>query len=824
MNNSSNKVKLGPEPTLLSRKEVDALYETLEAVKTALDKLNVDYIVTGGSLLGAIRQHSILFCDDDIDIAIIDYEYYEEEEGEEEEVQEGKGKGGGIYKTKVLPNLQNYLGNDYIYQIKPWDGGDRIRPKRMNNIFLDLFVLRKYNTSNDLIKVIGKKKNGKNQSSQYIQSILTKMEESAVVTTATTTTTTTTTTTRTKRTTTTTSQPSSSSSSSLWPCWQFTTRKAIEMWTREVYRENELFPLINNLKMGPVTNIKGPQKPIRLLKRAFGNDCFDVYYQSTSHRGDNNNNNKKKSTTTTTTTTKDNGNVTTTTTNNNSDDLPPLVSAGGTWEGSQKVQLTDEQYLPMQPISRVKRRPTLHCKERLLEYIQEQTKREEVEEADDYDNGDDGNGDGEEEVVVVVDSSSSSSLSRPRRTVYMDGVFDLFHIGHLEAIKQCSILGDKVIIGVTGDVDATGYKRPPIVPEKERVAIIDALGIVDKVVCPCPLIVTQSFMDKYSIDLVVHGFANDNDAERQREFFEVPMKQGKFQRISYYNGLSTTERINNIQEMTKTTMERQNEQQEQQQQEQNLTSSFVFESNKPQWFGFTLAAATQHSSTIPIDPFPLFLRQVIEPHIEKARTGRRDALAAIRQATGETTYDSTMELFKQSSLAKEGDLVSPGRVLELRSALLEAGGLLRLEEGDTFDLSQIHCSQGSKDKLLCDLTKNFSSFQSTYDDFVRSVCAPVMAKLYDCNEIYYQAFPCLRIIQPGEFSIGPHSDVAYGHHPSSVNFYVPLTKIGDTSALFLESRSGSEDWHPIEGDIGKLLSLAYYLLFCALVMELFASF
>ena len=30
----------------------------------------------------------------------------------------------------------------------------------------------------------------------------------------------------------------------------------------------------------------------------------------------------------------------------------------------------------------------------------------------------------------------------------MDGVFDLFHIGHLNAIKQCRDLGNKVIIGV----------------------------------------------------------------------------------------------------------------------------------------------------------------------------------------------------------------------------------------------------------------------------------------------------------------------------------------------------------------------------------------
>ena len=127
--------KMGPQPVLLSRKEVDALYETLEAVVNALKGLKVNYIVTGGSLLGAIRQHSILFCDDDIDVAIIDYD-------------------GTIYERVVAPKLQDLLGNDFLYQIRPWEGGDRVRPKRMNNVFLDLFVLRKYSSMEELKELI----------------------------------------------------------------------------------------------------------------------------------------------------------------------------------------------------------------------------------------------------------------------------------------------------------------------------------------------------------------------------------------------------------------------------------------------------------------------------------------------------------------------------------------------------------------------------------------------------------------------------------------------------------------------------------------------
>ncbi len=135
---------------------------------------------------------------------------------------------------------------------------------------------------------------------------------------------------------------------------------------------------------------------------------------------------------------------------------------------------------------------------------------------------------------------------RPNRTIYMDGVFDLFHIGHLRAIQHCSTLGNRVIIGITGDADATSYKRPPIIAQNERIAIISALRVVDAVVCPCPLVVTEEFMDDHGIDLVVHGFANDDDAERQEVFFEQVVKVDKFRRIPYYGGQSTTDILKKI--------------------------------------------------------------------------------------------------------------------------------------------------------------------------------------------------------------------------------------------------------------------------------------
>ena len=60
------------------------------------------------------------------------------------------------------------------------------------------------------------------------------------------------------------------------------------------------------------------------------------------------------------------------------------------------------------------------------------------------------------------------------KIIYTDGIFDLFHRGHLEYIKHCKEIFDDVflIVGIVNDKDATGYKRPPIYCENDRYEIV----------------------------------------------------------------------------------------------------------------------------------------------------------------------------------------------------------------------------------------------------------------------------------------------------------------------------------------------------------------
>lgn len=63
---------------------------------------------------------------------------------------------------------------------------------------------------------------------------------------------------------------------------------------------------------------------------------------------------------------------------------------------------------------------------------------------------------------------------------YVPGVFDLFHVGHLNALRQARALCDVLVAGVVSDEVCEATKGiVPTVPLEERIEIVDAIGIVD---------------------------------------------------------------------------------------------------------------------------------------------------------------------------------------------------------------------------------------------------------------------------------------------------------------------------------------------------------
>lgn len=72
---------------------------------------------------------------------------------------------------------------------------------------------------------------------------------------------------------------------------------------------------------------------------------------------------------------------------------------------------------------------------------------------------------------------------------YTSGVFDLFHIGHLNLLRNAKGMCDKLIVGVTTD-DLSLYKgKSPLIPFEDRAEIVRSVRYVDAVV-------PQETMDK----------------------------------------------------------------------------------------------------------------------------------------------------------------------------------------------------------------------------------------------------------------------------------------------------------------------------------------
>ena len=88
---------------------------------------------------------------------------------------------------------------------------------------------------------------------------------------------------------------------------------------------------------------------------------------------------------------------------------------------------------------------------------------------------------------------------------YTTGVFDMFHIGHLNILRRAKEQCDYLIVGVSTDDVVQSYKhKTPIIPYEERFAIVEAIKYVDKVV-PQTTMDKMVAYEKYKFDALFHG-------------------------------------------------------------------------------------------------------------------------------------------------------------------------------------------------------------------------------------------------------------------------------------------------------------------------------
>ena len=122
---------------------------------------------------------------------------------------------------------------------------------------------------------------------------------------------------------------------------------------------------------------------------------------------------------------------------------------------------------------------------------------------------------------------------------YTAGVYDLFHVGHLNLLKNAKGMCDRLVVGVTTD-DLVQYKgKNAMIPYEDRAEIVRAIKYVDAVV-------PQQDMDKLSMCKKLGAsylFVGDDwyNTEKWNKYEEEFAKEGiKIIYFPYTQGISST--------------------------------------------------------------------------------------------------------------------------------------------------------------------------------------------------------------------------------------------------------------------------------------------
>ncbi|MCR2822027.1 adenylyltransferase/cytidyltransferase family protein [Lederbergia panacisoli] len=129
---------------------------------------------------------------------------------------------------------------------------------------------------------------------------------------------------------------------------------------------------------------------------------------------------------------------------------------------------------------------------------------------------------------------------KPYKIGYTTGVFDLFHVGHLNILRRAKEQCEYLIVGVSTDELVQKYKfKVPVIPYHERVEIVEGIKFVDQVV-------PQTNRDKFSAwqKLLFNAMFVGDDWKGDPLFSEV---ENKFREVGvdivyfpYTKGVSST--------------------------------------------------------------------------------------------------------------------------------------------------------------------------------------------------------------------------------------------------------------------------------------------
>jgi len=149
----------------------------------------------------------------------------------------------------------------------------------------------------------------------------------------------------------------------------------------------------------------------------------------------------------------------------------------------------------------------------------------------------------------IVQFSEGREPTQDDVIVYVNGTYDLFHIGHIRFLKKAKELGTYLIVGILPDNIVKQKKggNGPIMNLHERVLSVLACRYVDEVIIGCPWEVTESLINTQRINIVVQGSVIDSAyVSSEDDPNEVPKRLGIYREIESPNDMTTSTILNRI--------------------------------------------------------------------------------------------------------------------------------------------------------------------------------------------------------------------------------------------------------------------------------------